>query len=454
MTERLKLSRRGVLVLAALAVGALVGFVAVFASEGSNTGAGSPTACLDVNVTGTSEVGDPGFGSDLTTIQAAAGQVIDMICIKTGQGVFPLAGTLDCANVETDAGPPPRSSHSQCITTDGQYADGPCYAVSGIGTAKVTVTRKLATCPPGSGISHVDFLEDPSNTPTPTPFTPTVTETPFTPTVTQTPSTPTVTQTPSTPTVTETPFTPTVTETPFTPTVTETPMTPTVTETPTSTPEDPKSIQVACIAGKADPTPTPVTCKFDLGDTLTVGGTAVQRQDLDGDTIAGWLRADISVTWPPGLDPQKNSAIVCPAGSVPKGKVSGAGVWEDGCDGPASQPIQFVLTLNCADPGTFTVNVLATFTREDGSPVPPEKSINNQASVDVTCNTSVTPTPPRTPPVGGIGVFPPLETANSVETAKNPSDDVGLGVAAAIAATVGAIALVGAARYSRRRWLR
>ena len=141
----------------------LVGLATVLADNGPNTGVGSPEACKSANVTGTID----GGGGDVVSVPAAAGQVIDMICIKTGQGVFPLAGAGDCANVETDAGPPPRSSHSECITVDGQYADGPCYAVSGLGTAKVTVTRKPATCPSGSGISHVDFLEDPATTPTP-----------------------------------------------------------------------------------------------------------------------------------------------------------------------------------------------------------------------------------------------------------------------------------------------
>ena len=62
--------------------------------------------------------------------------------------------------------PPPRSPHSPCIDSDpvGAIADGPCYNVSGIGTAKVTVSRKPATCPTGSGISHVDFVSDPQQT--------------------------------------------------------------------------------------------------------------------------------------------------------------------------------------------------------------------------------------------------------------------------------------------------
>ena len=98
-----------------------------------------------------------------------------MICIKTGQDIFPLGGTGACANVPTNG---TKSSHSPCITADGQYANGPCYMVSGMGTAKVTVTRKLASCPAGSGISHVDFVaKDPGVTRTFTP-TPTITPTP------------------------------------------------------------------------------------------------------------------------------------------------------------------------------------------------------------------------------------------------------------------------------------
>ena len=151
------LAKPGLLVGAVLAVAGLalvLTLTVVQAEDSLDTGVGSPTACKNANVTGTID----GGGGDEVTVQAGAGNVVNMICIKTGQAIFPLLGDGDCANVATDT---TKSSHSQCITADGQYANGPCYMVSGIGTAKVTVTRKPASCPGGSGISHVDFLAKP-----------------------------------------------------------------------------------------------------------------------------------------------------------------------------------------------------------------------------------------------------------------------------------------------------
>ena len=145
---------RGLLVAVVLAV-VLVRLATVLADDGANTGLGSPEACKSANVTGTID----GGGGDMVTVPAGAGNVIDMICIKAGQAIFPLLGTGDCANVATNTNGD-KSGHSHCITANGQYADGPCYMVSGIGTAKVTVTRKPASCPQGSGISHVDFLTE------------------------------------------------------------------------------------------------------------------------------------------------------------------------------------------------------------------------------------------------------------------------------------------------------
>ena len=226
---------------ALLAVAGLVVVLAltVVQADDGMTGVGSPTACKSANVTGTVDSGDVGQSMDLVTVQAGAGNVVSMVCIKTGADIFPLLGTGDCANVATNG---TKSSHSHCITADGQYANGPCYAVSGIGTAKVTVTRKLATCPLGSGISHVDFLAkgDPgTSTPTDTPVPPTDTPT-NTPTDTPT-NTPTDTPVPATETPTDTPVpaTETPTDTPETPTVTNTPVTPT--STPTNTPITPVS---------------------------------------------------------------------------------------------------------------------------------------------------------------------------------------------------------------------
>jgi hypothetical protein len=74
------------------------------------------------------------------------------------------------------------------------------------------------------------------------------------------------------------------------------------------------------------------------------------------------------------------------------------------------------VTLNCTQVGTFAVNVVADFIREDGTGVPAEQSINNQASVQVECNATSTPTPtPNVKPDCLKGVGEPLPGAGCTQ---------------------------------------
>jgi hypothetical protein len=132
----------------ALSAAALVAPAVVLAD-----GADSPPEC-------TALVGsEDGGAGDEVTVTAEEGQVIDAICIKSGEGA-----------IEGE-------KHSGLITEDGTI-DG-CYVVDGLGTDEVTVTRvDDEDC---KEISHVDFrvatAPTPTPTPTPTPFEPTPTPT-------------------------------------------------------------------------------------------------------------------------------------------------------------------------------------------------------------------------------------------------------------------------------------
>ena len=126
--------------------------------------------------------GDPNHGvcsSGVTSIESSADlvtydagtNIVDGVCLKAG-------------NTEK------HTFFDADVTTE-------CYAISGIGTSAVTVTR-LGEGSECQGISHIDVtLRSPTPTPTPTPTeTPTPTNTP-TPTPTSTPL-PTPTPTPTT----------------------------------------------------------------------------------------------------------------------------------------------------------------------------------------------------------------------------------------------------------------
>ena len=100
----------------------------------------------------------PGGAGDLVTVTAPEGQVVEAICIKSGNDA-----------IEGE-------KHSGLITAD-TTVDG-CYIVEGLGTDEVTVTRvDDSDC---KDISHVDFGTGTAPTPTPTPAggspTPTPTE--------------------------------------------------------------------------------------------------------------------------------------------------------------------------------------------------------------------------------------------------------------------------------------
>jgi len=250
----------GLLALAVVVLAAVL--TPVLASDDTNTGVGSPTACLTTS--GASTVN----GENPTTTVQAPGNVINTICIKSGAGAFNLEGTGDCANTN--------SQHSACITSDGTYGIGNCYTVSGMGTSKVTVTR--GTSPPCLDTSHVDYITKAVVTSTPT-STPTATATatatdPPTQTPTETPTegateTPTETAT-ATSTATAT-ATATATETP---TATATPTdtaTATPTDTATATPTDTATATPTDTA--VPPTDTPTDTPRPPTDTPTATPT-------------------------------------------------------------------------------------------------------------------------------------------------------------------------------------
>lgn len=150
-------------------VAVVLALTATEASDGIDTGTGSPTACLTTS--GADTVDNPAEAGSVKAT-APSGQIINTICIKSGTETFALGGSGDCAN---DA-----RQHSPCITANGLYGKNDCYTVGGMGTSSVTVTQKAGPC---SAISHVDFItkdpETPTNTATatntPPPGTPTPT---------------------------------------------------------------------------------------------------------------------------------------------------------------------------------------------------------------------------------------------------------------------------------------
>jgi len=208
---------------------------------------------------------------------------------------------------------------------------------------------------------------------------------------------------------------------------------------------------------------------------ITVTADAVFRQDMDGDTIAGWSEASVTINW---------SAQTAAANLTSKGALSVSSGAKSDCgqtgasatsaDGGCSATVDngapsafleetafvnYGIVLTCdglGTVGTHEVTVTAVFLREDGSVVPPEKAVLNQNSAQVSCNAptptptqTATPPPPTTPPptaIGGFGIFPNLPGGDSA--------DGGAGlVSAAVAAVTAAISLSGAAWYARRRWL-
>jgi hypothetical protein len=101
----------------------------------------SPEACkTSINV----DAGDSGQSADEVSFTADAGEVVTAVCIKSGNNAFG------------------DKKHSDLLTADGTYGDG-CYTVAGIGTDTVTVTRTDSSdC---KGISHVDVVTGPGQSP-------------------------------------------------------------------------------------------------------------------------------------------------------------------------------------------------------------------------------------------------------------------------------------------------
>jgi hypothetical protein len=134
------------------------------------------------------------------------------------------------------------------------------------------------------------------------------------------------------------------------------------------------------------------------GGTVTVSGTANFQQDLDGDTVAGWGSGTISIASSAGAI--KIGTLTANGNAVCVPVANGGTCTANVNKGPASPPtgpestafINFSNTVNCSAVGNHNVVVTATFTREDGTAVPPEKSTNNQVSLPLTCN-------PLTPPI-------------------------------------------------------
>ena len=201
---------------------------------------------------------------------------------------------------------------------------------------------------------------------------------------------------------------------------------------------------------------------------IIVTADAVYRQDLDGDNIAGWSEASVTISWSAQTaagDLTSKGALKVNSGA--KSNCSQSGTTATSADGGCTATVdngapsafleetaivEYGITLTCDGldtVGTHLITVTAVFLREDGSAVPPEKAVLNQNSALVSCNAppTVTPTPSTPTPtaIGGFGIFPDLSGDDSAG---------GAGLAsAAIAAVAAAISLGGAAWYTRRRWL-
>ena len=102
----------------------------------------SPAACdTAINV----DAEDAGQSEDEVTYEAASGEIVTGLCIKSGNDAFG-----------------PDNKHSDLITADGTVGFG-CYTVTGIGTDSVSVTKLDSdNC---HGISHIDVVTGPGESP-------------------------------------------------------------------------------------------------------------------------------------------------------------------------------------------------------------------------------------------------------------------------------------------------
>ncbi len=134
------------LMLAALAIAlAAVGVprAGLGPSEALALGPGSSGRCSAPDDTDPPVEAGESFNANAATVKAPTGWVIAAICIKAGGHMFGGSG------------------HSGLITSDGMYG-GPapgsdCYAVTGIGTDTVTVTR-TGVGPDCQGLNHIDVI--------------------------------------------------------------------------------------------------------------------------------------------------------------------------------------------------------------------------------------------------------------------------------------------------------
>lgn len=102
-------------------------------------GEGSSTECLGTtaNVEGSIGGTDNGGSEDLATFDAGAGNIVEGVCIKSGENMF-------------------EGNKHSAVLGNGTYENG-CYTVTGVGTQSVTVTR-IGSGPNCQGISHIDAI--------------------------------------------------------------------------------------------------------------------------------------------------------------------------------------------------------------------------------------------------------------------------------------------------------
>jgi hypothetical protein len=186
-------------------------------------------------------------------------------------------------------------SATNCFLFSQDGSNG-CYAVSGIGTTNVTVTRVGVPGPSCQEISHVEFYSNETATPTNTPVTPTATNT-STSTPTNTPVIPTATNT-STSTPTNTPVIPTATNT-STSTPTNTPVIPTATNTSTATPTNTAVTPTATATDTPiGPTATPTSTQ----ETPTPTTTETQQTPTGTDNPQVSTPTPTETSTPPGVE--------------------------------------------------------------------------------------------------------------------------------------------------------
>ncbi|MFM2001540.1 MAG: hypothetical protein RI963_966 [Planctomycetota bacterium] len=150
--------------LTAMATGQLSGEVAV--AKFTDSGKDSP---INISVANGWTPGGSNGRDPVTTVTCAADKAITQVSIKTGTGGGFVIENLTGIPGDENTG----SMHSPVIVKDGYLgngnafsttspspASGPYYAVSGIGTAVVTVRAVNGAEQAGGGIGHVDFFCD------------------------------------------------------------------------------------------------------------------------------------------------------------------------------------------------------------------------------------------------------------------------------------------------------